>query len=376
MRLKHSFVALLLPVMLAACGSDKPAVEPTRLVGFKPTAVIEVRWSAAVGDAGMSELSPAVTREAVFAANEKGRIYRFDRNTGKQAWSVDSHFTISGGVGAGEGLVLVGGGKGELAAFDADTGHLKWKVTVSSEVLAAPVISEGIVVVRTGNQRIAGLSAKDGSRLWLYERATPTLIVRSHASMVIHNELVYAGFAAGKLAAIGLKNGVVVWESSVSQPRGSTELERISDITSLPVVDDAQVCAVAFQGSMACFDAVQGGALWTREIASEKGLAISGETLYVTDSESNVLALDKRTGATIWKNSQLTLRRATAVYPVDDYLLLGDYEGYLHVLKSDDGRFVARRKTDGTPIRVAPATLGTGALIQTSGGKLYAIAIH
>ncbi len=376
MKLQRQFAVMLLPVLMAACSSDKPTIEPTKLVDFKATTKIDVRWKADVGGAGLSELFPAVTREAVFAANAKGNIYRFDRNTGKQSWRIDSGFEITGGVGAGEGLVLVGGGKGELAAFDEDTGQLQWKVKVSSEVLAAPMVADGIVVVRTGNQRITGLSAKDGSRLWLYERATPTLIVRSHASVVIRNDLVYAGFAAGKLAAIGLKNGVVVWESSVSQPRGSTELERISDITSLPVVEDAQVCAVAFQGSMACFDAVQGGALWTRDIASEKGLAISGKNLYITDSDSNVLALDKSTGATIWKNNQLTNRKVTAAYPLDDYLVVGDYEGYLHVLKSDDGSFVARSKTDGSAIQDAPVTLGDGALVQTSGGELYSIAIH
>ena len=376
MKLNRRFVVVLLPVLLAACSSDKPSINPAQLVDFKPTARIEVRWNVDIGDAGQSVLSPAVTREAVFAGNAKGKLYRLDRNTGKQVWRIDSGFEISGGVGAGEGLVLVGGEKGELAAYDEDSGKLQWQVKVSSDVLSAPKIADGIVVVRTGNQRITGLSAKDGSRLWLYERATPTLIVRSHAGIVISNSLVYAGFAAGKLAAINLKNGVVVWESSVSQPRGNTELERISDITSLPVVDDAQVCAVAFQGRLACFDAVQGGALWTRDVSSDKGLALSGKTLYVTDTDSNVLALDKSSGASLWKNSQLLLRKATAVYPLDNYLLLGDYDGYLHVLKSEDGSFVARQRTDGSAIQIPPVTLGDGALIQTSDGELYSIAIH
>ena len=370
------FIAAFLPVLLVACSSDKPAIEPAKLLDFKPSASIQVRWEADIGDAGMSVLTPAVTREAVFAADSKGRLYRFDRNTGKRIWEVDCGFAVTGGVGAGEGLVLVGGEKGQLAAFDEDSGKLKWQVQVSSEVLSAPKVADGIVVVRTGNQRIAGLNAKDGSRIWLYERATPTLIVRSNASVVIRNGLVYAGFAAGKLAAIGLKNGVVVWESSVSQPRGSTELERISDITSLPVVDDAQVCAVAFQGRLACFDAIQGGTLWTRDISSDKGLALSGKTLYITDTDSNVLALDKSSGASLWKNDRLSLREVTAAFPVDDYLVLGDFEGYLHVLKADDGSFVARRKTDGSAIRTAPVTLGDGALVQTSDGGLYSIAIH
>jgi outer membrane protein assembly factor BamB len=376
MKMSKRFIVALLPLALLACSSDKPKVEPAKLVDFKPAAKIEVRWNDDVGNAGESVLFPAVTREAVFAANAKGDLYRYDRNTGKKVWSIESGFAITGGVGAGEGLVLVGGEKGELAAFDEDSGKLKWQVKVSSDVLSAPKVADGVVVVRTGNQRITGLNAKDGARLWLYERATPTLIVRSHASVEIRNGLVYAGFAAGKLAAIGLKNGVVVWESSVSQPRGNTELERISDITSLPVVDGAQVCAVAFQGRLACFDAVQGGALWTRDIASDKGLALSGKTLYLTDTDSNVIALDKNSGATLWKNNQLLLRKATAVYPLDDFLLLGDYEGYLHALKSEDGSFVARLKTDGSAIRISPVTLGDGALIQTSDGELYSIAIH
>lgn len=376
MILSRQIVTMLLLVLLAACSSDKASIEPANLVDFNSSAKIEVRWDADVGDSGMSVLSPATTREAVFAANADGKVYRFDRDTGKQIWRIDCGFTITGGVGAGEGLVLVGGEKGQLAAFDDSSGKLLWQVKVSSDVWSAPKIADGIVVVRTGNQRLEGLSAKDGSRLWLYERATPTLIVRSNASVVIRNGLVYAGFAAGKLAAIGLKNGVVVWESSVSQPRGSTELERISDVTSLPVVDDAQVCAIAFQGRLACFDAIQGGTLWTRDIASDKGLALFGKTLYVTDTDSNVLALDKSSGASLWKNDKLLLRQATAVYPLDNYVVLGDYEGYLHVLKSDDGSFVARRKTDGSAIRAAPVTLGDGALVQTSGGELYSIAIH
>jgi len=376
MKLNLPFLALLLPAMLAACSSDKPSAEPAKLVDFQSRAKIEARWNADVGSAGPSVLFPAVTREAVFAANGKGKLYRLDRKTGKEIWSIDSGFAITGGVGAGDGLVLVGGEKGELAAFDDASGKLKWQVKVSSDVLSAPKIADGVVVVRTGNQRITGLSAKDGGRLWLYERATPTLIVRSHASVVIQNGVVYAGFAAGKLAAIGLNNGVVIWESSVSQPRGNTELERISDITSLPVVDDAQVCAVAFQGRLACFDSAQGSTLWTRDVSSDKGLVISGKAIYLTDTDGNVLALDKNSGSSIWKNSQLLLRKATVPYPTDDYLLVGDFEGYVHALKSDDGSFVARYRTDSSAIAVSPVTLGDGALVQTSDGGLYYIVIH
>jgi len=361
-------------LLLAACGS-KSGIEPARLTTFQPSAKIDVRWQQSLGDGGLSVLTPGVTREAVFAA-DKRYLYRLDRDSGKQQWRIEPGFTITGGVGAGEGLVLIGGSKGELAAYDEADGKLRWQVKVSSEVLSAPQIASGIVVVRTGNGRIAGLNAQDGQRLWLYERSTPALSVRNHAGVVIRNGMVYAGFAAGRLAALGLTKGIVIWEAAVSQPRGNTELERISDITSLPAVDDRQVCAVAFQGRLACFDAIQGNTLWTRDLSSDKGLAMFGGYLYLSDAEGSVYALDRSSGAMLWKNDQHAHRQLTAPYPFDEFVVMGDYEGYLHVLDAGDGSLSARRKTDGSAILAAPVLMGDGALVQTRGGGLFAISVH
>ncbi len=291
-----SRTAALLLVLLAGCStvsgwfsSSKTGKEPAKLTEFKESAVLAVRWHQDVGSAGNNALLPAVTRDAVYAANAKGEVFRLERAAGKQVWRAESGFAISGGVGAGGGLVLAGGGKGDLAAFEED-GKLRWKVKMSSEVLSAPQVADGIVVVRTGDGRIAGLSVLDGKRQWLYERATPALVVRSHAGVSIGRGVVYAGFAGGKLAAIGLNNGIVIWESVVSLPHGNTELERISDVTSLPVMDNEQVCAVAFQGNVACFDIAQGNLLWSRELSSDKGMALLGKTLYVTDANGAVSA--------------------------------------------------------------------------------------
>lgn len=368
-------LSLLGVLALAACSSDKTKVEPTKLVEFQPSARLEVRWEQRLGVADFTVLTPAVTREAVFAADPR-QLLRLERDSGKVIWHVTPGFTLSGGVGAGEGLVLVAGDKGEVAAFEEVDGRLRWKVKVSSEVLAPPQISDGIVVVRSGNGKIAGLDAQDGHRIWLYERATPPLSLRSHAGVAIRNGMVYAGFPAGRIAAIGLTKGVVIWESAVSQPKGNTELERISDVASLPVADDKQVCAVAYQGRITCFDAIQGGALWTREFSSERGLAMSGNRVYLTDSNGHVLALDKASGATLWKNERLAWRGVGAPFLLDDYVLVGDAEGYLHLLKREDGDFAARLKTDGSAIIAPLQLLGAGVLLLTADGHLYSIVLH
>ena len=380
--MRFSRPAVLLLVLLAGCstvsgwfGSGKSGKEPAKLTEFKERATLEARWHHDIGDAGNNALQPAVMRDAVYAANARGEVFRLERATGKEVWRADSGFAISGGVGAGDGLVLVGGMKGDLAAFGED-GKLRWKVKVSSEVLSAPQVVNGIVVVRTGDGRIAGLSVINGARQWLYERATPALIVRSHAGVTIERGVVYAGFAGGRLAAIGVANGTVIWESAVSQPRGNTELERISDITSLPVADNDQVCAVAFQGRVACFDIAQGSLLWSRDLSSDKGMALLGKYLYVTDANGVVSALDKSSGSSLWKNDQLTLRHISAPHVLGNYVGVGDYEGYLHVLSRDDGSQAARFKTDSSGILTAPVELDNGLLIQTRNGGLYSVAIH
>ncbi len=371
------FAAWLLLVTLAACASDsnKLGKDAAKLVEFKQTATLEVRWHYDIGNAGNNVLLPAIMSDAIYAANARGQLFRLERANGKRVWRSDSGFTISAGVGAGDGLLLVGGVKGELAAF-AEDGTLRWKSRVSSEVLNAPQIANGVVVVRTGDGRISGLDAADGKRLWLYERATPSLVVRSHAGVTIERGTVYAGFAGGKLAAIDLATGIIKWEAVVSQPRGNTELERISDIISAPVTDGEQVCAVAFQGRAACYGLAQGSLLWSRELSSDKGMVLQRNNLYVTDDSGVVLALDKSSGSSVWKNNQLSRRRTTAPLALGSNLLLGDYEGYVHVLNSEDGSMVARLKTDDSPITTAPLELDGGLLLQTQGGGVYSVAIH
>lgn len=370
------FVMLPVLVLLAACSSGTVVTrEPAELHDFKPAADMDVRWKRNVGLLGNAGLTPAVTERAVYVANADGELFSLSVISGKKNWKIDTGIKIAGAVGAGNGLVVVGGLKGELFAFDEE-GELRWLSKVSSEVLSSPQIIEGMVIVRTSDGRIAALSAEDGKRQWLYERATPSLVVRNHAGVVIQGGVVFAGFAAGKLAAINLSNGSVIWESAVSQPRGNTELERISDITSLPAIDSESICAVAFQGRMACFDIKQGGMLWSREVSSDKGLALELKSLYVTDAEGTVMALDKLSGSTLWKNDQLFMRQVSAPYLLDKFVLVGDFEGYVHALSREDGSELARIKTDGSSILFAAMKLGKGLLLQTRDGGVYSIEIN
>jgi len=376
----------LLLALLALCGCAstdesipdwagvKGDVEPAKLVEFAETAKFEVRWRNNVGDSGANPQQPALTKDAVYGASGNGGLTRLERATGKLVWHIETGIIVSGGVASGEGMVLVGGDKGDVLAYDED-GKLRWKTRVSSEVLSVSRVMDGVVMVRSGDGRIAGLSAADGKRMWLYERSTPALVVRSHAGVVIQRGVAFAGFAGGKIAAINIKNGEVLWENFVSQPSGSTELERISDVTSDPVVDDDQVCAIAFQGHVACFDTAQGSPLWNRDISSDRGMMLLRKYIYLTDVKGTVMALDKTSGSTVWKNDQMFMRGITTPYALEKFVVVGDNQGYLHGLNREDGSFVTRIQLEGGAIKVAPLQMEDGLLVQTKGGELYSLSI-
>jgi outer membrane protein assembly factor BamB len=282
---------------------------------------------------------------------------------------------ISGGVGADGRVVAVGTAKGEVLAFDS-AGKELWRTRVSSEVLAAPRIADGIVVVRSGDNRVFGLDAADGKRKWVYQRATPSLSLRTNVGVTIAGNAALAGFPGGKLVAIALTNGAALWEATVALPKGATELERVADVTSSPVVSGREVCAAAFQGRVACFDLASGNHLWSRDMSSVSGLDMDGRQLYVTDDKGAVHALDRANGASLWKQDKLFLRQVSRPIALGSHVAVGDYQGVVHLLRREDGAFAARFATDGGGIAADPQRIDGGFLVQTRNGGLYALGIN
>jgi outer membrane protein assembly factor BamB len=239
-----------------------------------------------------------------------------------------------------------------------------------------PKTAEGIVVVRTEDGHIYGLNADDGVQKWMYQRLLPALILRSQASLLVTKGAIFAGYPGGKLVALALDTGNVGWEANVAQPRGASEIERVTDVTSIPVIDDKQVCAVAYQGRVACFEIRTGNLLWAKEMSSTAGLTMDTDNLYISDSKGDVVALEKTHGVSVWKQTQLQNRHLTAPRRIGNYLAVGDYDGYVHLMALDDGHFVARTSTDGSAIISQPQDKNDNIVVQTAKGGIYALTVQ
>jgi outer membrane protein assembly factor BamB len=350
-----------------------PAPKPAELVPIQPKAALRIAWQGSVGSAEKNVYFPARAGSVVYAGGAAGGVTGFDMARGTVAGRIEAGERVSGGVGAGAGLVLLGTPKGEVLAFDS-TGKSIWKAQLSSAVLSPPEAQEGIVVARAGDGRVYGLDAATGKQRWVHQRTTPALSVRTHAGVVIERGGVFVGFPAGRLVALSLTTGNVGWEAVVALPRGATELERVADITSLPAMDAGRVCAAAYQGRVACFDAARGSLVWARDVSSATGLGIDDRYLYVTDDKDAVLALDKASGASIWRQDRLARRNVTGPLAISRYVAVGDLEGYVHLLSREDGSFAARIATDGSAIMAPPVALDMSTfLVQTRNGGVYAI---
>jgi outer membrane protein assembly factor BamB len=348
-------------------GSRKPGPLPQLEAKVTP----RIAWQQSVGRAAPG-IAPAVTPSAIYAAATDGTLMRLDVATGRVVWKTSANKPLSAGPGAGESVVVVGTAKGEVLAFDAD-GKPLWTAHVSSEVIAPPRVSGTIVIVFSGDGRVYGLAAADGKTAWVDQRINPPLTVRNSAGGVVSRGGLLVGTPGGRLLAVDTQTGTVAWEGAVATPRGATELERIADVTSLPYVDESEVCAAAYQGRVACFELVRGSLIWSRDVSSLAGITADAQRLYVVDDKGVVQAFDRSNGASVWKQDVLAKRRIGGPQLVGDDLGVVDVEGYLHVLSRTDGAYVGRLATDGSLATAQPIALGGGLLWQSEKGTVFSV---
>lgn len=375
---RQHYAVLLAAGLLAGCStldalnpfSSSPKVKMAELSPITATAQLRAAWQTSVGNAGDYVFTPAVVGSRTYAAARDGAIVRIDE--GRQVWRITAEQKLSGGVGADDSVVAVGTAKGEVLAYGAADGKPLWKARVTSEVLGAPAVADGLVIVRSGDNRIYALDAADGKRRWLFQRATPPLSLRSSVGVTIADKAVLAGFPGGKLVAISSANGAALWEANVALPRGSTELERVADITSNPAVQGREVCAAAYQGRVACFDLASGNTIWARDMSSSAGVAVDNLFVYVTDDKGAVHAFDRTNGASIWKQDKLFMRGVSRPLATGDFVAVGDVGGVVHLLRREDGTFAARFTTDSA-IGADPQPHGGEFIVQTRNGGLYAL---
>ena len=364
--------------LLAGCSSlnpfsgNKVRNPPAPLVEFAPTMTTRTVWSASVGSSRDYFLMPALATGKVYAAGADGELAAFDAASGKALWRTKVGNGITAGVGTDGITVVVAGGAGMLHAFDAASGKQRWTVQASTEILSAPAVGSGTVVVRSIDNKIAAYDAETGERRWFLQRTAPALVLRAAPGILISEGFAYVGLPGGRLLELSTATGAPRWEGVVAEPRGATELERVADISGMPVLSGRDICATAYQGRIGCLDAINGSVRWSREFSADVGPGIDARYVFGADERGHVVALSRESGSSLWRNTSLGWRGLSAPASFGRAVVVGDREGYLHFLSREEGALLARMRA-GDGVRVAPVLAGANLIVQTVDGKLLAI---
>lgn len=334
-------------------GKDN-SMPPTPLQDIKEEISVEVVWKDSVGE-GYEERSlhliPALDGERLYVASHDGRVEARNKDTGQLLWAVDTEYPFSGGIGVGPGHILIGTDNADMVALSTADGGLQWKSAVSSEVLSIPKEERGIVVLRCTDGHLFGLDAKTGGRRWVYERPVPPLSLRIMGGPAVAEGLVVDGYAGGKLAALKLEDGQVQWETMVAYARGRSEIERLVDLGGEPAVQGDTLYLAGFNGGLAAVSLTSGEVLWRIEtVSGDMGPVATRRSLFLTDDDSDVWRFETNVGGDMWRQGDLHQRRLSVPVVFRNFVVVGDFEGYVHFLSQEDGHIMGRIRVGKEPL--------------------------
>ncbi|VAW93364.1 hypothetical protein MNBD_GAMMA23-2033 [hydrothermal vent metagenome] len=337
---------IVVSVVLSACTtSPSPVLPPAKLTSFVKELSVNDDWQRQIGE-GVSDhyylLTPLVHNNKLYTIDYKGLLSVIDTTTGDTLWDKSLQIPVSSGLSKIDNLLLLATSEGAVIALDIKTGAELWQATVTSEVFAKPVKAGNYVIVKSVDGKIVALDLKTGKEKWVYDRAVPALTLRGNSTPVVYENTIISGLDNGKLVGLSVETGQVIWNLTVAVSSGRTEIERMIDIDADPLIFGENLYVVAYQGRIANIHIPSGRLEWTRDFSAYNGIEADEQRLYISDSEGYVWALDRKTGATIWKQDKLIRRSLTKPVLYKNSIMVADFNGFVHWLDSENGHLKSR----------------------------------
>lgn len=352
------------------------AVKPAELQEFTAQLKVANSWSVDVGDSEQGNFAPVLLDSTVYAASEEGQLVAIDKATGQTKWKVKVGSRLKAGVAATLDTVAVVDENNNLIAFDIN-GKQIWQTGIGVDVSSVPVGASGTFLVRGIDFSVVAYSTSNGAQRWKYVRQLPPLTLRVNTPVDVNNARVYAGFPGGRLVALDLNAGTVSWEGTLASPTGTTEIERIADVTGTPIYNFREVCAASFQGKLGCLDAVSSRPIWTVDFSAPSGASVDDRYIIAPNELGDMFAFSRSGGKQVWRIETFQRRVPTTPSVIGRAVAVGDFAGYVHFIERDTGKTIARTKVGSTAFTSQPVPVETDALIvQSRGGSVALISVQ
>ena len=361
-------------------GEDDNPRAPAELEDIQTEVTISRDWRINIGNGqggSFKKLTPVVDGGFVFAASDDGDVVAVNSTNGDLMWLTELETSITGGVGAGDGIVMVGTEAAELVVLSQSDGQEVWRTRVSSEILSQPKTDGDIVVVQTVDGKLVAVDRENGLQRWTYETTLPALTLRGTSSPVLTSEgTVVAGFSNGILVSVAAEDGVWSWEERVAVPDGQYDIERVIDVDGDLLLDGARILASSYQGNLMAFDTATGRIVWGMEASSYHGMDQGFGNIYYSNDESHLVAVRDNSSDVVWQNEELQYRDLTAPKTISNYVAVADFEGYLHLISQIDGRIIGRTRIDNDGVRSNLVVEDGSLIVYGNGGSLVSLTIE
>ena len=379
-------ITLLLLTSVAGCSTvkgwfsddDDDATKPVELPDIEETVRIKKLWSVGVGDGqgdGLYKIQPVIGGDLIYAASSDGELRAVNRESGKVVMDEELDAALSGGVGLYGDALLLGSSDGAVLKVDRSSGEVLWSTRVSGEVLAAPQGNGEIVVAQTYDGKLIGMDFQTGEKRWTYDSNVPVLTIRGTSTPILRDDVVFAGFANGRVLALDAETGAVGWEVRVAISQGRSEIERIVDVDGSMELSGGELYAASYQGRIVGVDASSGRGLWQQDVSSVSGVSQGFGNVYVADEDGTLYAFLRNGQGLRWQQGALGYRKLSRPVPVSSYVAVADFEGIVHLVSQVDGEFAGRVKVDGDGVRADMLSDGNVLYVYGNSGKLIAYEI-
>ena len=350
---KIPFALAILSIALIGCSSNK-----VKEVKVKPNPLPKVAQASSLVQVFSTSVSSSSSEDAlrlrldsdngvVFALDPKGNVLAYK---GKQRlWETKvTKAGLTSGVEAADGLVIVGNQKGQVFALDQATGAIKWTAQLSGAVISSALVQSGRVIVVANDGTAYALEVETGQVAWTYKLPNASFSLRGQATPVsLDPRTVLIGTSTGYIFAIDSVAGVPRLQRRVAVSEGRSDIQRLIDVDSEPVVSGQYVVTTSFQGQVTVLDLATQRVLWSENSSSLNRPEVTDGRVIVSQADGQVIAYDLITGTQIWKNEQLLNRNLSNAVLLGSNLVVGDLDGYLHQIDPSTGTTLGRVKTSG-----------------------------
>jgi outer membrane protein assembly factor BamB len=378
--INNKLVILAVCLSLQACskvddyilGKDNSPA-PTALEPIKNNAKIKEKWSVPIGKSQRGnanlKLKPEIVGNIIYTADASGLIQAVNKSNGKLLWAKNLNSGVVSGPTIAAGYIALGTDSSSVVLLKQSDGSELWQAKASGEVLSKPIISGNKVIAKTIDGNLYAFNLANGEKVWMAEHGAPSLILKASSSPVVAGNMVLVGYSDGKMDAIDLHTGHLVWQRSIAFASGASDVERLVDIDADPIVRGNVAYLASYQGYIGALSLTDGQFIWRKPASVYKNMTIDSQTLYLTDSDDIVWAINRQNGRVNWKQVALKARGLTEPVLMGNRLVIGDKTGLLHVIATQNGELISRSQVGGA-VATAPSVAGNSIYVMSTNGKL------